>query len=321
MTGAMPLVGGEWPATWEYDRYAFLLLLVAMGIALTFATDSFLTIGNLRNLLLQVSVLGIIAAGMTAVVISGGFDLSVGSIVALSGCVAALTTAQGGTTLGLATGIMSGLVVGMINGFFVGFYRVSPFIVTLGTMVMARGIALAITGGAAVVNLPESFSVIGTGSLAGLPVPVTIAAAAFALLLILLRHTAFGLKVYAVGASPGASAHAGVSIFSTLFFVYCLSGALAGVAGVVMAARIGSGVPTVGFLFELFAIAAVVLGGTPLTGGEGNVLWTISGVMLIGVLNNGLNLLGVHSFWQQVAVGLLFLISGTTQSIRRRMGT
>ncbi|MBI4525187.1 MAG: ATP-binding cassette domain-containing protein [Deltaproteobacteria bacterium] len=294
------------------------LALIALVTALAFLNEHFLTVGNIRNVLLQVSVLAMVSIGMTFVIVAGAFDLSVGSVVALSGSMAALTMVKYGLLLGIAAGVGVGVALGLINGGLIAGLGVSPFIATLGTLVIARGVALAVTGGSVVSDLPESFAALGSGTLWGIPVPVLLALVAFAAGAIVLARTPFGLRVYAVGGNRDAAHLAGIRVGRILVACFAICGTLAALGGLIIAARVQSGQPTVGVFMELYAIAAVVLGGASLRGGEGSMLQTLLGVLLIGFLQNGLNLMNVHSYWQQVVLGLVFIAAAALEWLRRR---
>jgi ribose transport system permease protein len=294
------------------------LALVALVTALAFLNEHFLTLGNIRNVLLQVSVLAIVSIGMTFVIVAGAFDLSVGSVVALSGSMAALAMTEYGLVAGIAAGLGAGLALGFINGELIAGLGVSPFIATLGTLVIARGLALAVTGGSVVSDLPSSFAVLGSGVIWGIPVPVLLALLAFAAGGVVLGRTPFGLRVYAVGGNRDAAHLAGIRVGRILVACFTICGTLAALGGLILAARVQSGQPTVGVFMELYAIAAVVLGGASLRGGEGNMIQTLLGVLLIGFLQNGLNLMNVHSYWQQVVLGLVFIAAAALEWLRRR---
>ena len=294
------------------------LALVALVTALAFLNEHFLTLGNIRNVLLQVSVLAIVSIGMTFVIVAGAFDLSVGSIVALSGSMAALVMTEYGLVAGITAGLGAGLALGFINGELIAGLGVSPFIATLGTLVIARGLALAVTGGSVVSDLPSSFAVLGSGVIWGIPVPVLLALLAFAAGGVVLGRTPFGLRVYAVGGNRDAAHLAGIRVGRVLVACFTICGTAAALGGLIVAARVQSGQPTIGVFMELYAIAAVVLGGASLRGGEGNMIQTLLGVLLIGFLQNGLNLMNVHSYWQQVVLGLVFIAAAALEWLRRR---
>lgn len=302
----------------QIPRLLLPLALVALVVALAFLNEHFLTLGNIRNVLLQISVLAIVSIGMTFVIVAGAFDLSVGSVVALSGSMAALAMVEYGLLVGIAAGLGVGLALGLVNGGLIAGLGVSPFIATLGTLVIARGLALAVTGGSVVSDLPSSFAVLGSGVIAGIPVPVLLALLAFAVGAVLLGRTPFGLRVYAVGGNRDAAHLAGIRVGRVLVACFAICGALAALGGLILAARVQSGQPTVGVFMELYAIAAVVLGGASLRGGEGNMVQTLLGVLLIGFLQNGLNLMNVHSYWQQVVLGLVFIAAAALEWLKGR---
>ncbi|MBI2370006.1 MAG: ABC transporter permease [Deltaproteobacteria bacterium] len=302
----------------QWHRYYLPATLLLLLVVLSVLNEHFLTVANFRNVLYQASVLAIVSIGMTFVIIGGGFDLSVGSLLALAGSLAALVMSEVSFAVGLLGGLLTGILFGLANGLLVSKLLVSPFIATLGTLVVARGLALAITGGATVATVPEEFAYLGTGTVAGVPIAVLVTAAAFLVMLVLLRFTPFGLKVYAVGGNREAARLAGIKVDRVVTATYVISGLLAAMGGLIVAARVRSGQPTVGVFMELFAIAAVVLGGASLRGGEGGLGGTILGVLLIGFLQNGLNLLDVHSYWQQVVVGVVFIGAASLEVLRQR---
>lgn len=301
-------------------RYPWLitpLALLVMSAIAALLSDHFLTVRNVTNILNQAAVLAIVSVGMTVVIISGGFDLSVGSVVSLAGCVGAAVMVRGSIAGGVLAGLGIGLLVGVMNGVVVSLLNVSPFIATLGAMVLVRGAALLFTGGVPIVNLPEAFTVIGTEGVFGIPIPVLITALVFVVFWVLLQFTPLGLKIYAVGGNREASRLSGVAVNRVTIAAYGICGALAGAAGLVLMARLRSGQPTAGEFYELTSIAAVVLGGASLTGGEGKVQRTVLGVLIIQVLSNSLNLLNVHSYWQRVLVGGIIIVAAAVDRFRR----
>jgi ribose/xylose/arabinose/galactoside ABC-type transport system permease subunit len=287
---------------------ALLLELVLFGVLSPF----FLTPENLLNVSLQISITAIIAAGMTMVILTGGIDLSVGSVVALAGVLStSVLKMSPNITLGFAFAIVVGLAVGMANGsvagLFITRFRVPPFIVTLALMTVLRGLAFVYTEGRPVWELPEAFALVGAGRLLGIPIPTIIMVLVFGVVHVALTRTRFGRYVYAVGGNAEAARLAGINTRRILNIVYVVSGGLAALSGILMASRMNSGQPNAGMMYELDVIAAVVVGGTSLTGGRGTVIGTLIGSMLIGVLRNGLNLLDVGSYVQQVIVGAVIL--------------
>ncbi|WP_434634398.1 ABC transporter permease [Chromobacterium sp. CV08] len=286
------------------------LALVAAGLSVM--SPDFLTVNNLLNVMRQVSINALIAFGMTLVILLGGIDLSVGSILALSSVIAA-TLLRAGADPMLATlaGIAAGAAMGLFNGLVISKGRVAPFIATLATMTILRGLALVFSNGSPITGFDsELFSMLGGGYVAGLvPVPVVSMLVLFAVFWFVLKKTVFGRHLYAAGGNEEAARLSGVKVDSIKLWVYSVSGAMSALAGVVLTSRLNSAQPTAGTGYELDAIAAVVLGGTSLTGGRGWIFGTLVGALLIGVLNNGLNLLGVSSFYQQVIKGAVILLA------------
>jgi ribose/xylose/arabinose/galactoside ABC-type transport system permease subunit len=293
---------------WPAQLSLAIALALLMG-ALAVVRPGFLNLANIVNLLRQISINGILAVGVTYVLLTGGVDLSLGSVVALSGVVAAEFAHPGAyfILVPVLMGILAGAVCGAANGLIVTRGRVAPFIATLGMMTAARGLALLVSGGRPVSNMAQPFTHIGAGSIAAVPVPILIFAAVALLSWIVLRNLRLGRHIYAVGGNESAARASGVGIHSVKMAAYTICGALAGLAGVVLASRITTGQPNAGIGYELDAIAAVVIGGTSLNGGTGSVGGAILGALLIGVINNGLDLLNVSSYYQQVAKGLIIV--------------
>jgi putative xylitol transport system permease protein len=301
------------------QRYGIFIALALVCVTLAVISENFLSTRNILNVLRQTSINGILAIGMTFVILTRGIDLSVGSVVALAGIVAAsfATTASTGIIAGAPypslVAILAGLAVGMacggLSGVIVARFRVPAFVATLGMLSAARGLTLIYSGGRPIPALAEDFRWIGTGSIWGIPVPIFLLLGTFALAHFVLTQTRFGRHVYAVGGNPHAAKVSGLPVRGIRFTVYVISGALAGLAGMILAARTGSALPQAGIAYELDAIAAVVIGGTSLAGGVGRVTGTLIGALLIGVMNNGLDLLGVQSYYQQVIKGLLIVVA------------
>ncbi|HEY5609043.1 MAG TPA: ABC transporter permease [Alphaproteobacteria bacterium] len=295
-----------------------LVLLCAVSAVLS---DRFLSTVNMTNVLLQGSVMAVIAIGMTYVIICGGFDLSVGSVVALSGCVTAMVMIRYGILAGIIAGVAVGAIVGVINGLIVTKLQINPFIATLGTMVTFRGVTYLITGGHTIFGedgLPASFNDVATDRILGIHQLIWLSALFFALFAWLLHATAYGKRLFATGGNREAAYLAGIAVDRVTISAYVWCGTLAGIAGVMLAARLQSGQPTAGEFYELTAIAAVVLGGASLYGGEGKLYNTIIGVFIMIVLANALNLMNVHSYWQRVAIGLVIVAAAGLQRFRRR---
>lgn len=294
-----------------FSKYGiFFAFLVLAGI-LAVTSPPFRTLSNIENILQQISVNGIIAIGMTMVIITAGIDLSVGSVLALSAVVAASYAHPGKHLLivPISLGVLVGLACGVVNGLLIAKRRLAPFIVTLGMMTVARGLALIYTNGGPVNELSDNYNQIGGGSIGPVPFPALIFFAAVLLGVFILHFTRFGRYVYAVGGNELAAKVSGVNTDLVLVGVYALTGALAGVAGIVSSSRVMSGSPATGAGSELDAIAAVVIGGTSLSGGIGSIANTIVGVLIIGVMNNGLDLLNVSSYWQLVVKGLIIVLA------------
>jgi ribose transport system permease protein len=285
--------------------------LIAIAVALTIATDRFLTLANLLDVARRVSVINIIALGMTFVIITGGIDLSVGSIVALSGVAGTWSLTQGASIgAGVAIGVAVGAVAGLLNGALVAALHIPPFVATLGTMGALRGLALFVTNGVTVTEgVPLKFAQVADGRLLGIPYPVLmLVPLAFVAHGVLVR-TPFGRYCYALGGNRQAGFLAGLSIPWILVSVYVISGATAGLAGMIDAARILTGNPTAGLEYELQVIAAVVIGGASLTGGKGTIIGATIGAVLMAVLQNGSNLIGISPFVQRMVIGALIVVA------------
>jgi ribose transport system permease protein len=310
-------------AAW-FRQEGALVALVAVCIFGAVRYDAFPTPENLLNVLRQNSMLGLIALGMTFVILTGGIDLSVGSLLAIAGVLAA-NVANHGSLAALVVGVGAAALLGLINGVVIAKARIQPFITTLAMMIAARGLALAATGeqSVRVDRLSEGFTWLGRGHLGPVPVPVVVLFLGFGLGWLVLGHTRFGRHVYALGDNEEAARLMGLNVSSVTIGVYTVSGALAGLAGVMLASRLGAGQPVAGTGWELDAIAAVVVGGTLLTGGQGGAGATLVGVLLLGVLFNLFNLEGTISpWWQWVLRGLFLLVVVVVQSrLSRRRAT
>lgn len=298
------------------QRYGILIALVLLCVVLAVVNENFLSQRNIINVLRQTSINGILAIGMTFVILTRGIDLSVGSVVALVGVVSAsfATTSTAGVAgspymplIAVMVGLATGTAVGAVSGSVVARFSVPAFVATLGMLSAARGLTLIYAGGRPVPALTDGYRWIGTGDIAGIPVPIILFGLVFVLAHFILTRTRFGRHVYAVGGNPHAAKVSGLPVRRIRFAVYAISGALAGIAGMILAARTGSALPQAGVAYELDAIAAVVIGGTSLAGGIGRVSGTVIGALLIGVMNNGLDLMGVESYYQQVIKGGLIV--------------
>jgi ribose transport system permease protein len=298
-----------------------LLALALMVVAMSLLSDRFLTPDNGWNILRQISVNLCLSIGMTLVILSGGIDLSVGAILGLAGAVAAGVLKSGIEIPGtewvlqctpsgaILVGLVVGAAAGLVNGFTVTRFRLPPFVATLAMLSIARGATMLWTGGFPITGLGDGFGRIGTGALLGVPVPVWIMVGLTALFVVVTTRTRFGRHLYAVGGNERAARLTGLNVGRIKLAVYTLAGALAGVAGLIVTARLDSAQPNAGLGYELDSIAAVVIGGTSLAGGRGSLLGTVLGCLIIGVLNNGLFLLNVSPFWQQVIKGLVILLA------------
>nr|WP_321525678.1 ABC transporter permease [uncultured Cohaesibacter sp.] len=310
------------------QKYGILLALVLVCVVLTFANEYFLTTRNILNVLRQTSINGILAIGMTFVILTRGIDLSVGSVVALAGIVAAsmATTSQAAAFMGapypaaiaFAVGIGVGLICGWVNGIVVARFNVPAFVTTLGMLSAARGLTLLYAGGQPVPALTDSFRFIGRDDVLGVPMPVILFALVFIISYWVLSSSRFGRRVYAVGGNPHAARVSGINVRRVIMTVYIISGGLAGLAGMILAARTGSALTQAGIAYELDAIAAVVIGGTSLLGGVGRVTGTLIGALLIAVVNNGLDLMGVESYYQQVIKGALIVAAVMLDQARQK---
>ena len=292
------------------DKYKSLIGLVLLCVVITFVSPAFMTLSNLTNVFTQVSTNAIIAVGMTFVILTGGIDLSVGSTVAISGAFAAsiIKSTNNVFLAVLAAGIV-GIVIGLINGLLISKGKLQAFIATLATMTIFRGATLVFTNGTPISKLPENFVNIGNGKLGFIPIPVIITVIVLVIAIYVLTQTRFGRYLYALGGNEDSARLSGINTTKIKTLVYVISGFASSIAGVIIASRIGSASPNAGTGFELDAIAAVVIGGTSLAGGEGRITGTLIGALIIGVLNNGLNLMNVSPFYQSIVKGLVILIA------------
>lgn len=298
-----------------------LAALLLMVLAMTFLSDNFATSDNLFNVLRQVSVNLCISVGMTMVILTGGIDLSVGSILALSGAIAAgfmrngisiqgADTFIGFTFLGcVLAALMVGGALGFFNGLMVTKFKVPPFVATLAMLTIARGLTMLYTNGYPITGLGSEFSYLGTGWFLGMPMPVWVALILILGFMFFIRKSRTGRYIYAIGGNEKATLLSGININKVKIAVYTLTGVLCAVAGLLVTARLDSAQPNAGTGYELDSIAAVVIGGTSLSGGKGTIIGTVIGALIIGVLNNGLVLLDVSPFWQQVIKGLVILLA------------
>ncbi|OUQ26667.1 ribose ABC transporter permease [Lachnoclostridium sp. An131] len=303
------------------NNLGIILSLLVLCILLTFATEHFLTTRNILNVLLQISTNGMIAFGMTYVILLGGIDLSVGSVVALSGTISMALMARSNWPLvpALLIGVVIGLAVGVINGLLITKVKMPAFIVTLAMMNITRGLALIMTSGKPIYVQDERLLIIGNGKfLDVIPLQIIYMLIIFLILFCVLNYTRYGKHLYATGGNIEAARFSGINVDSVRIIAYVISGVVSGIAGVMTAARLYSALPTMGEGAEMDAIAAVVLGGTMMTGGSGTLGGTLIGTLIIGVMNNGLNLLGVNSYWQDVAKGIIIIFAIVVDIIKNK---
>lgn len=289
-----------------------LIGLIALFVVIACLNSSFIEPGNLKNLLRQVSINALISFGMTFVILTGGIDLSVGSILALSSVLMGSMIVSGtNPIMAIVIACVIGLALGAVNGLIVTVGKVAPFIATLATMTVFRGLTLVFTNGNPISGLTEdqAFLDFGQGYFVGIPVPAVVMLLVFAVLHFILTKTPLGRKTYAVGGNEKVSFIAGIKIERIKIFAYSITGMLCALSGAILTSRLNSAQPTAGTGYELDAIAAVVLGGTSLSGGKGRIVGTLIGALIIGTLNNGLNILDVSSFYQQVVKGIVILLA------------
>nr|WP_240689474.1 ribose ABC transporter permease [Ammoniphilus sp. YIM 78166] len=296
-----------------------MMILLLMCVVLSVLTPNFLEVNNLLNVLKQISIISILAAGMTFVILTGGIDLSVGSTVALSGVISVMLSQQGVHAIpAMSVGVMAGILAGFINGYLTAKAKLPAFIVTLGSFTYIRGIAYVLSAGYPIVLTDPLFKFFGSGTVLAIPTPVFIMALVYAIAFFILKYTMFGRHVYAIGGNEEAASLTGIKVGATLIKVYIISGLLAGLAGVVLAGRLYSGQPTAGVGFELDAIAAVILGGTSFAGGIGTIQGTIIGALIMGVLSNGLTLMDVNYYWQLVIKGGVIILAVLLDRLRSK---
>ncbi len=292
------------------SRYGIYLVFLFMIIILAGLTESFFTMKNALNVLRQASIFGILSVGMTLVIITGGIDLSIGSILAVSGVVATMLAhpdPKYPTILIVIVGISVGGAAGLINGFLAGYSKVTPFIVTLGMMTAARGFALIVSKGRGIINLSKDFQTLGQGVVLGIPIPIFFFAGIVLIGYLILHKTRIGRYIFAVGGNEVAATVSGINVARIKLFVYLFMGMLCGFSGVLLASRTNAGVPNAGGGYELNAIAAVVIGGTGLSGGKGTILGSVVGTLILCVLTNGLDILNVSSYIQQILIGVIII--------------
>lgn len=295
------------------------LSLIGLFVFLSIASPHFLTAINLSSVVRQTAVINIMALGMTLVIVSGGIDLSVGAILAFAGTIGTMCMAAGwGVGTGIVVGIVCGLGWGFVNGLFTTWLKIPPFIVTLGTLGIARGLTLIISGGLPVVGLPREFSFLGEGSVGGVPFVLLVLLACAGLTYLILHSTKLGRYTYAIGSNKEAAIYAGIPVTKYTVAVYAISGMLTGVSSMIEASRLMTGQPTAGQAYELQVIAAVVIGGGSLSGGEGSVVGTLIGAFIMGLLANGSDLLGINPYLQQAIIGAVIIVAVALDEARKR---
>jgi ribose transport system permease protein len=305
----------------QLARFQSLIALFVLCLVISLLSDKFFTVTNGWNVMRQISVNICIATGMTLVILTAGIDLSVGSVLALCGAITASLLKNGieipsqnlyiGFTLlgGVVAGILVGSLLGLFNGWTITKFKVPPFVATLAVLTIARGLTMLWTKGFPISGLGENFAYIGTGWFLGIPLPVWISGIIVLIAVFITKKTRFGRYIYAIGGNESAARLSGIKINKVKIAVYAIAGALAAIGGIIVTSRLDSAQPNAGITYELDAIAAVVIGGTSLSGGKGSIWGTVLGAIIIGVLNNGLVLLDVSPFWQQVVKGLVILVA------------
>ena len=295
------------------------LSLIVLFVALSIASPYFLTANNLASVARQTAVFNTMALGMTIVIVSGGIDLSVGSILGLSGLIGTMALERGYPIgIGVLIGVAAGTLCGFSNGLMVTRLRIPPFVVTLGTLGIFRGLALIFSNGLPVHKIPAGFSFLGEGNLAGVPFVLWMLVICAVAVHVVLEHTRLGRYAFAIGSNRIASIYAGIPVSFHVTSVYAIGGALTGLAGMIEASRLMTGQPTAGQGYELQAIAAVVIGGGSLNGGEGSVVGTLIGAFIMGLLSNGADLLNISNYWQQVIIGSVIILAVTLDEMRKR---
>lgn len=295
------------------------LSLIVLFVALSIASPYFLTANNLASVARQTAVFNTMALGMTIIIVSGGIDLSVGSILGLSGLVGTMALERGfSIPVGILIGLAVGTLCGFANGLMVTRLRIPPFVVTLGTLGIFRGLALIFSNGLPVHRIPPGFSFLGEGNLLGVPFVFWMLVICAVAVHVLLEHTRLGRYAFAIGSNTIAAIYAGIPVNFHIVTVYAIGGTLTGLAGMVEASRLMTGQPTAGQGYELQAIAAVVIGGGSLNGGEGSVIGTLIGAFIMGLLSNGADLLNISNYWQQVIIGSVIILAVTLDELRKR---
>ncbi|MDR1785012.1 MAG: ABC transporter permease [Spirochaetaceae bacterium] len=303
----------------DWSRYGILFAWIALILVFFIAQPKFLSVNNILNILRQVAIVGVCSAGMTFVILTGGMDLSVGSILGLSTVAGALMMSNGVPPLiAMAITLLIGVCSGFLNALFVNIFGIAPIIMTLGTMTALRGVAYIICGGYPVYGIPEKFLFLGQGYVGGIPVPVIIMILAFAAGYFVLNRTTFGRSVYGIGGNVEVARLSGVNVKKTLYIIYMAAGALYALAGSILLARVNSGQPKAGEGYEMDVITACVLGGISIAGGEGRITGVIVGVLMMGTLTNGMIIMNIPEFWQWVVKGTVLIFAVTIDQLVKR---
>lgn len=304
-------VGKSMKSASSFKEFGVVIAMLILVAFFSVTSDIFLSTNNLLNITRQVSVISLVAIGMTFVIITGGIDLSVGSVISFVGIITTsmIKDYRQSLTLAVGLGLFIGLVIGFVNGVLISYVKMPAFITTMGTMTILRGLGYIYTKGYPIYDLPKNFKYIGQGYVGRIPVPTIILLGIAVIAYILLRKTIFGRHIQAIGGNAEAAKITGIRDKRDVLIVYMISGFICAIAAILMAARIGSGLPTIGTGYELDAIAAVVIGGAAMTGGTGSVLGTILGSIILGVLSNGLSLLDVDSYVMNVISGLVVILA------------
>jgi len=311
------------------SKYGIVVIFVALCILMSIVSPAFRTMRNVTNVVRQVSIIGIVSMGVTFAIITGGIDLSSGSMIALISVVVASLSQNAVNpeqplsyvvpiVVGIGVALLLGFLLGSVNGSLLAFGKIPPFIATLGMMTAARGAAALFTGGRPVGDLKDSFTYIGTGRIIGIPIPIWIYIAMGIIAHILLSRTKFGRHVFAIGGNEQAARICGINVEKTLVKVYAFAGLLTAVSAVLLTARTSAGNPTYGVSYELDAIASTVIGGTSLSGGVGSIPFCVVGALIIGVLNNSMDLLSVNAYWQQIVKGVIIVVAVLIDARKQR---
>lgn len=304
-----------------FNKYAIYLVLLALVIFFSIASDVFLSVENIMNVLRQVSVVGIVAVGMTFVILTGGIDLSVGTVIAVSGVITAQLMVNGvHPILAILAAIAVAVIIGIFNAFFTHEFKLNPMIVTLGVMTILKGVSYIVTGGLPVYGFSEEFKIIGQGYIGPVPIPIIIMLVCFAIGYFILNYTSFGTSVYGLGGNEEAVRLAGINIRKTKYGVFVICAVLSAIAGIVLLSRVNNAQPNAGFGYEMDVITGVVLGGVSMSGGEGKITGVFVGILVMAVLANGMLLMGISEYFQWVVKGSVMLLAISYDKIIKKKG-